>query len=195
MGGKLVPDSSEIAAFDASGTLVGSGTVIKGIAAFAVWGKDPRTKQKDGCIVSEPLTFKLWVGKQEYPLDYQQPNGATAQYDVDKVLTGMMAVKDAYLITKFDLTRAYPNPFRGAVKIAFDVPVIAGVTQHAIEINVYDLKGSLVKQIAKGTYSAGHYALAWNCGEGREPSIGSSVYIVRMKADNFDKRLKIVRIQ
>src|SRR5208283_2889966 len=37
IGDKVVPDSSEIGAFDGSGSLVGSGTVIRGIAAFAVW--------------------------------------------------------------------------------------------------------------------------------------------------------------
>ena len=37
--------------------------------------------------------------------------------------------------------------------------------------------------------------MAWNCGEGREAAMGSSVYIVRMKAANFDKRLKLVRLR
>jgi hypothetical protein len=46
IGGKTVADSSEIGAYDASGSLVGSGTVICGLAAFAVWGKDPQRSQK-----------------------------------------------------------------------------------------------------------------------------------------------------
>jgi hypothetical protein len=46
IGGKLVPDSSEIGAFDASGSLVGSGTILKGVAAFVVWGQNPMVKQK-----------------------------------------------------------------------------------------------------------------------------------------------------
>ncbi|MGA3052561.1 MAG: FlgD immunoglobulin-like domain containing protein, partial [Chitinispirillaceae bacterium] len=78
---------------------------------------------------------------------------------------------------------------------AFDVPTIAGVAEHSLEINVYDLKGSLVKQLATGKYQAGHYTVEWNCNDGRQTSAGSSVYIVRMKAPNFDKRLKLVRVQ
>jgi flagellar hook assembly protein FlgD len=112
-----------------------------------------------------------------------------------RIFQGQMIVSGGYLITKFDLTQAYPNPFRGSVKISFDVPTIAGASQQAIEINVYDLKGSLVKQLASGKYQAGHYTVAWNCTEGREVSMGSSVYIVRMKATNFDKRLKLLRVQ
>ncbi len=197
IGDKVVPDSSEIGAFDGTGSLVGSGTVMHGIAAFAVWGVDPqsKTKKKDGCAVLEPVTFRLWDGKREYPLDYVTQNGTPAKYGVDKVFLGVLSVPEGYLITKFDLTRAYPNPFRGSVKIAFDVPTIGGVSQHGIELAVYDLKGSLVKQLASGLYQAGHYALSWNSGEGRESAVGSSVYIVRMKAANFDKRLKLVRIQ
>ncbi len=197
IGDKAVPDSSEIGAFDGTGSLVGSGTVMHGIAAFAVWGIDPqgKTKKKDGCAVSESVTFRLWDGKREYPLDYVTQNGTPAKYGVDKVFLGVLSVPEGYLITKFDLTRAYPNPFRGSVKIAFDVPTIGGVTQHVIELAVYDLKGSLVKQLASGIYRAGHYALSWNSGEGRESAVGSSVYIVRMKAANFDKRMKLVRVQ
>jgi hypothetical protein len=193
--GETVPDSSEIGAFDVAGSLVGSGTVIRGIASFAVWGVDPQAKKKDGCAVSEPVTFKLWDGKQEYPLDYVSQNGTAAKYAADKVFLGVLSVPGGSLIKMFDLTRAYPNPFRGSVKISFDVPSIAGASQQAIEINVYDLKGSLVKQLASGKYQAGHYSVTWNCSEGREASIGSSVYIVRMKANNFDKRLKLLRVQ
>jgi hypothetical protein len=194
LGGRQAPDSSEIGAFDASGHLVGSGTVIHGIAAFAVWGKDPQTKVKDGCLASEAVTFKLWDGKQEYPLDYRTQNKTTAQYAVDKVFLGDLQVPDGYLITKFDLSRAYPNPFRGSVSVAFDIPTIAGVSRHAVEIEVYDMKGSLVKQLASGIYQAGHYTVTWNCNEERSSAVGSSVYIVRMKAADFDKRMKLVRL-
>ena len=195
IGGKVVPDLSEIGAFDASGSLVGSGTILKGVAAFVVWGQNPMVKQKDGLATGEPVTFKLWDGSSEYPLEFQSSNGSGVAYKAGAIFQGQMTVSGGYLITKFDLTQAYPNPFRGSVKISFDVPTIAGALQQAIEINVYDLKGSLVKQLASGKYQAGHYTVAWNCTEGREASMGSSVYIVRMKANNFDKRLKLLRVQ
>ncbi len=89
----------------------------------------------------------------------------------------------------------YPNPSNGSVKIAFDVPTLAGAAQQAIDISVFDLKGGLVKQIASGKFSAGHYEIPWNCSDGPKGAIGSSVYIVRMKASHFDKRLKLVRVQ
>jgi flagellar hook assembly protein FlgD len=57
------------------------------------------------------------------------------------------------------------------------------------------MKGSLVQHIAKGDYAAGHYEVSWN-GEGMNGSaIGSGFYIIRMKAQNFDKRIKLIRMQ
>ena len=71
------------------------------MAAFAVWGKDPQTKKKDGCAASERVKFKLWDGNREYPLDYLSENGTKAQYAVDGVFLGVLNVPDGYLITKF----------------------------------------------------------------------------------------------
>ena len=58
----LVPDGSEVAAYDGQGNLVGSGVVMKGVTAFSVWGKDPQTKVKDGLTDGEAISLKLWDG-------------------------------------------------------------------------------------------------------------------------------------
>ena len=171
------------------------GCVIHGKTAFALWGDDPMTKKtKDGLAAGERVMFKLWTGKQEYPLDYVSSEDAPA-YVADGVFMGALKVPDAYLITRFDLARAYPNPFKGFVKLAFDVPMLAGIAEHDVEINVYDLKGSLVQQVAKGKYKPGHYSVTCNSSQARSEAAGSSVYIVRMKANNFDKRMKLIRMR
>ena len=193
IGGKVVPDNCEVGAYDTKGNLVGSGTVINGMAAFAICGKDPTSKTKNGCVPSEKIAFKLWNGKTEYPLTVTR--GSEPVYTARTILSATLAVPAGALISAFNLTRAYPNPFKGSVNIAFDVPTLSGVSQHAVEIDIFDMKGSLVKQLAKGIYQAGHYELPWNCIEGRDGAVGSSMYIVRMKAANFEKRLKLVRVQ
>jgi hypothetical protein len=194
IGSRAVRDSSEVGAFDAAGNLVGSGAVIRGITMVTIWGKNTRTKPKDGCLANEPVTFKLWDGSKEYPLDYETGNGTAANYAVDRVYLGALRVPEGTLINHFALTQAYPNPFRSSVKIAFDVPPIDGSAGQAIEINVYDMKGSLVKQLAGGKYAAGHYEIGWTCGESRADASGSGEYVIRMKAANFDKRLKVVKL-
>jgi hypothetical protein len=192
IGGKTAPDSSEIAAFNQQGKLVGAGTVIHGIAAFAVWGNDPLAAGKNGCADAETITFKLWDGSQEYPLSFAG-TGGQARYAANGVFRGSLAVPEAFLIKKFDLARVYPNPFRGSLKIAFDVPALSGAAQHAVEINLYDMQGNLVHQIAKGSYQAGHYSLAWD-GEGAG-KLGAGLYFIQMKAQNFDKRIQLIRVR
>ena len=196
IGGVDVPDSSEIGAFDEQGHLIGGGSVIHGIAAFALWGDDPMTRKvKDGLTAGEKVTFKLWSGKQEFPLDFISGSGTEARYAEDGILMGSLVVSQGALIKRFDLSRAYPNPFRGSVRISFDVPTINGIAEHAISIEIYDLKGGVVAQLAKGKYRAGHYSLTWNGGQVRNGAFGSSVYIVRMRAEKFDKRLKVIRVR
>jgi len=190
IGGKLAADNCEVGAYDTKGNLVGSGTVSNGITAFAICGKDPASKVKNGCLPSEKISFKLWDGKIEYPLVVTC--GSDPVYTAKTILTATLAVPAGALISVFNLSRAYPNPFKGSVNIAFDVPAIADGSQHPIEIDIFDMKGSLVKQLAKGIYQAGHYELPWNSGEG---NLSSTMYVVRMKANNFDKRMKILKVE
>lgn len=191
--GQDVPDSSEIGAFDSKGKLVGGGTVMHGIVAFPVWGDNLRTKEKDGCGPSEKISFKLWDGKQECPLDFQSPTEPT--YVANGIFIGAFSVPNRFFITKFALTNVYPNPFRGSIKIEFDVPAINGVAEHAVEINMYDLKGSLVCRLAKGNYKSGHYVVSWSGATGKGDRLGMNVYIVQMKANNFEKNLKLIRVR
>ncbi len=194
-GSKVAPDSCEIGAFDGSGTLVGSGTVIHGLAAFSVWGKDLQTKSKDGLSASEKITFKMWNKTKEYPVEFKSANGNAVSYAPQAVFLGSLAVPEAALITEFNLAKVYPNPFHGFVQVAFDVPTINGVIAHNVEINVFNMKGSLVHQLARGKYNAGHYVVSWS-GESVGGAVaGSGIYVIQMKADNFDKRLKLVKVQ
>jgi hypothetical protein len=193
-GSREAPDSCEIGAYDGSGTLVGSGTVIHGLAAFAVWGRNTQTKKKNGLGASEQVVFKLWNRNREYPVEFRTAGGGAVRYAAQAVFLGTLVVPEAALITEFNLARVYPNPFRGSVSIAFDVPAIAGVAEHVIEINIFTMKGILVHQLARGKYAAGHYVVSWSGETAGGVSAGSGVYVVRMKADNFDKRVKLVRI-
>ncbi len=193
--GRIAPDSSEIGAFDSRGKLVGAAGVLNGLSALAVWGDDPQSKEKEGCGPSEMITFRLWDGKKEYPLDLQC--GAEPRYSADGILIGALSVPEGFFITEFALSKAYPNPFRGggSIKIAFDVPMIAGTAEHAVEINVYDIKGNLVQRLAKGGYKAGHYCIAWDNAAGNDRKFSSNLYIVQMRARNFDQKIKVFRIR
>ena len=188
------PDSSEIAAFDAGGNLVGAGSVMSGTAAFAVWGDDQMTKDKDGCGPSERLSFKLWVRGAEYPACFLGDSaGGSLCYQSQGIFVGRFFTPQSVRIGAFGLSRVYPNPFRGAVRIQFDVPALRDIASHEVHIDVYDLHGSLVKRLARGSYPTGQYSVVWNpadCG-----TSASNTYIIRMQAPGYDKRVKIIRLK
>jgi Mg-chelatase subunit ChlD len=194
--GRPAPDSSEIGAFDSRGKLVGAGSVLRGRSALAVWGDDPQSKEKEGCGPSEKITFKLWDGQREYPLDLLQCS-AEPRYSADGILIGAFSVPEAFFITRFALSKAYPNPFRtgGSLKLEFDVPMMAGMAEQAVEINIYDLKGNLVQRLAKDNYKAGHYGIVWDNAAGNDGKFSSNVFIIQMRARNFDKKIKVFRIR
>ena len=121
-------------------------------------------------------------------------DGKEVRYAAQEIFIGTLTVPEGALIKQFNLAKVYPNPFRGSVHIAFDVPTINGIAEQNIAINIYDLKGRLVEQLARGMYNAGHYTIRWSTGMSKSTGDGSSVYIVRMQADKFDERLKIVRL-
>ena len=194
IAGRVAADKCEVGAFDTKGNLVGAGTVVNGLTAFVIWGKDPMTRAKDGCDLAETISFRLWDGRKERPLVVT--SGGDPTYGVNKILIASLAVPLGASISSFDLSRVYPNPFRGSVRIAFDVPAMGGTADQEVEIGVYDMKGCLVASLIKGRYAAGSYAVSWTCRPlaGGSAS-GSSIYILRMKANGFDKRVKLIELR
>jgi len=187
---KAIPDSSEIGVYDASGVLVGSGVVMGGRTAFSVWGDNVMTKEKDGMSASEAMTFKVWTPDgEEYTGTYVGTNGTG--YAENAIMLGALSINRTAVITHCALASAYPNPFRGNVRIAFDVATVNGRDMANVEINVYDVRGCLVRQLARGLYKTGRYSVVWDGSD----HIGSNMYIVMMKTENFSQKMKLFKVK
>jgi hypothetical protein len=191
--GNAAADKSEVGAFDTKGNLVGAGTVIDGFTAFAVWGDDHMATVKDGCELSERITFRLWTGQAEYPL--QVTGGNAPAYAANKIIVATLAVPAQAVQSSFDLPRASPNPFRGGVRIAFDVPALRGTADQDVDIGIYDMKGCLVRKIAGGRYAAGSYTVFWNGTSPADRTEGAKIYFVRMKVNGFEKEVKLIELK
>jgi hypothetical protein len=68
-----------------------------------------------------------------------------------------------------------PNPSRGAMAIAFALPVAGSVT-----LGVYDLSGRLVSRLLAGPLPAGNRSVAWSGRNLRGDSVPSGRYIIRL---------------
>ena len=58
----IIPDDgAEIAAFDKDGNLVGASVYTSPVTVISVWGDDAMTASKDGMLMSEVVSFKVWT--------------------------------------------------------------------------------------------------------------------------------------
>lgn len=87
--------------------------------------------------------------------------------------------------TAFLLEPPFPNPFNSSVSISF---ALSG--NGMARLNVYDLSGRLVKELAVGRYEAGVRKVVWEA-EG----VGSGVYLLRLESGDKQATQKIVLIR
>ena len=83
----------------------------------------------------------------------------------------------------------YPNPFRGATTVKYDIP-----EQMSVRLSVFDVLGRRVATLVRGERSAGQYTVTWSPGEDGS-SLASGIYFVRLKAGDAvqSRRITFVR--
>ncbi len=86
----------------------------------------------------------------------------------------------------FALHPAAPNPTRGTVRLAFDLPQRASV-----RLEVFDPQGRRVRRL-EGTYEAGRQALEWDLLHGSGPRVAPGIYSYRLTAGAFRAQRKLV---
>jgi hypothetical protein len=79
--------------------------------------------------------------------------------------------------TVYSLGQNYPNPFNPSTTIAFGLPVQSQVT-----VQVFNLLGQKVAEVAGGVYSAGYHDVVWNGTINGGGSASSGVYFYRIEA-------------
>ena len=73
-----------------------------------------------------------------------------------------------------------PNPFRGATRVAFDLPEPGHVT-----LKVFDLSGRVVRVLANGEYPAGNHEVSWNARDAAGGQVAGGVYFLHMQSGSF----------
>ena len=65
----LPDDGAEIVAFDKDGNIVGAAIYTSPVTVLSVWGDDAMTSYKDGMLMSEVVSFKVWTSNQVTKID------------------------------------------------------------------------------------------------------------------------------
>ena len=84
----------------------------------------------------------------------------------------------------------YPNPFNPETTISYSVKEAGRV-----KLEVYNIKGQLVKTLVNQDQATGHYKLVFNAKDDRGRSISSGVYMLRMVAPGYQKTSKMILMQ
>jgi len=84
----------------------------------------------------------------------------------------------------------YPNPFNPSTVIAFDM-----ASQGQVSIDIYNIKGQLVKSVVNGIYEVGSHRVVWNGEDSAGRAVGSGVYFYRMRTVEYIKTMKMLLIK
>ena len=78
-------EGSEIAALDKDGNIVGSAIYSSPVTVVTVWGDDATTTSKDGMLVSESVSFKVWNTNQVSDFKVSKWIDGSCSYQVDGI--------------------------------------------------------------------------------------------------------------
>jgi peptidyl-prolyl cis-trans isomerase A (cyclophilin A) len=84
------------------------------------------------------------------------------------------------LILQNSLDQNIPNPFNPTTTINFNL-----ANSQLVQLDIYNSKGQLVKNLVSDSYSAGQHSVIWNGEDNAGSSVGSGIYFYIMKGDDF----------
>jgi hypothetical protein len=86
----------------------------------------------------------------------------------------------------------YPNPFNPQTTIQFTLSFGEGRGEGFVRINVYNVRGQLVRTLINGVYGAGEHSVVWNGTDDHGRTVSSGIYFYSMQTDEFNAMRKMI---
>ncbi|MBI1798037.1 MAG: T9SS type A sorting domain-containing protein [Candidatus Eisenbacteria bacterium] len=93
------------------------------------------------------------------------------------------------LPVRLALSRPWPNPGRGVVRMTLELPAAS-----AIDVAIYDASGRRMRTLLGGSSDAGTHALAWDGADDRGAAAAPGVYFLRARTGAASVTRRIVRV-
>lgn len=119
--------------------------------------------------------------------------GATATIDWRVPTSGEGVGPGAALPKAFALAQNHPNPFNPSTTINYQIPEDAGNV--SFSLNVYDIRGRLVKTLAKGMKGSGFYSAFWDGSDSNGRQVSSGVYFYRFTSSKYSATRKMILLK
>ena len=94
----------------------------------------------------------------------------------------------------FSLEQNHPNPFNPATTIEYSVPGVLGSNQR-VELEIYDLRGRLIRSLVSETQTAGPQSVIWNGRDTTDRPVASGVYLYRLRIAEQSSMRKMLLIK
>ncbi len=91
------------------------------------------------------------------------------------------------LPTTFELAQNFPNPFNPTTTIKYQVPKSVDVT-----MEIFNILGQKVRTLMNNRMEPGRYEVVWDGRNDLGQTVGSGIYIYRIKAGDFVKSQKMM---
>jgi len=123
--------------------------------------------------------------------DDSQAGPPSAAIDNIVFTSGTSSTSDEVpLLFKTALDGNYPNPFNPSTVIRFS---LAG--EFRVSVDIYNLKGQLVRSVVDGVYKAGKHNVVWNGEDERGGQVSSGIYLYRMRAGGYTEVRKMLLLK
>jgi subtilisin family serine protease len=87
---------------------------------------------------------------------------------------------------EFELFQNYPNPFNPSTKVRYSIPLRSN-----IKLILYDLLGNMISKIFEGSVNEGVHEVSISTND-FSSQLSSSIYILKLETEGFQKSIKIV---
>ena len=98
---------------------------------------------------------------------------------VNLIVDPTSADKNIAIVNNYKLYQNYPNPFNPETKIQYSIPI-----DGKVELEIYNIKGELVRTLVNEPQSAGYYKVIWNGKAYNNIPVSSGIYFYRLKIDD-----------
>jgi photosystem II stability/assembly factor-like uncharacterized protein len=154
-------------------------------------------------VRSSTSIYHSWSGGQGWFVEYTAPAGNYRHISKARGGTYIWAVRNNGGITRctcfvsgisqisadvpetYSLKQNFPNPFNPQTNIDFDLP-----KRQNVKLNVYNINGELVTQLANNEFGAGSYRISWDASQ-----YSSGVYFYSLITDGYVQTKRMVLIK
>jgi len=126
-------------------------------------------------------------GRDDIPIEYSY-----RMLDIEGGELGRGFVQSTIVPIPYEyaLHHNYPNPFNPQTTIEYDLP-----EQSPLSLEVYDVRGRLVRTLLDTEQSAGYYEIVWQGRDDAGRQLGSGVYFYRLVTPSYQKSYKLLLLK